>query len=209
MESKIELNRSDLEKWLSFLSPQRQATVLVNVTNRLARSARKAVRDEAVKMYNVRKSSLLIKVLRAGRGRYVAKLTARRRPFSLMRFKPVQTASGVTAQVKRGQMTTIDDAFMARPSGQNWRSRGQKKQGVVSSIPIVFKRQGKMPYKIQSPRSEFSIGQFMVGSYMDSKIKSMIAREAPGMVEQGVRRALRRDAIMDSFGDLMGGDSDD
>lgn len=133
----------ELQKGLLNQNLHRKATV--NTINQMAGIARLSTQQYILTGYNFKANDVRIKLDDARYSRPRAILTASAHRRGLKYFGAVQTGLGVQVSIKKGKTSIRKGAFIARPTGKDYRRRGQSK-AMSGGKEIVLKRKTSQAY---------------------------------------------------------------
>lgn len=195
MEVALRLTRNDA---LSKYDPGTQKKILRNTLDRLTRAVNKDFKNRIVKKYNIKKKDLKTQITRTTQSSMVTSISARKSPYSLTRFNPKESMTGMTVQVLQGQTSFIEGAFLRQPIGNKYKSRGQKNKVTLKPPGDIFVRKGNSAYPIDAlgPKKEFSfsLGQVLGSPENLRAINAFMNRERAN-IEQEVISGLVGKAI--------------
>lgn len=200
----VVINQDDLKRVMELFDPNQAKKIHALVLNKLATRARKESKAAFLKKYNPGKGKILVHLRRAKSSKLEAEIWGRLRPYSLYRFKPEQTSSGVQVQIERGRTIVIPGAFIKRPVGHDWSSRGQQRTR-ESTVPTALKRANTTAYTLLGDtdlitrEQEASIGKFITSAENRFSTNQMIAKQAPILLAQTIADQIKRKAIKEGI----------
>jgi hypothetical protein len=118
MSGTIEHNILELQEWLETYQSEASTTVVRRTVSALASKAQTKIKDAITESYNIKRSDIKFSQSFGGDG-LSAVISGSKRQLSLFKFGPVQTATGVSVTVKKGEQKDIPHAFIKQMIGSN------------------------------------------------------------------------------------------
>jgi hypothetical protein len=169
-DTRVELKVEGLEEVLRGLDPKLATDAVRSTTNKLAGLANTQIKRGITESYNIKQKDLNMDVIRANSGSLSAFIRGPKRQKSLGAFKAVQTSTGVSAFVKKGETMNIPSAFIAKTTKFAKNTDGRVYQG-------VFQRVGKGRYPLKSLYA-LSIGHLLKTDWVQNIINKIIGENA-------------------------------
>lgn len=177
MADTVKMNFKELDDLIKKqLNPKEHATVCMRALNKTAGNVRaegrRAIREE----YNVKAKDVELSIWKASRDSLKAIISASYNPLNLLKFGAKQVKAGVRVMVTKGYKRVINEAFIAQPSGKDWKKYGQQRQ-VTSDAQFVFVK-GTGKKKLFAKRRDKGYKNYPVDSLRGPSIGAMMKSDA-------------------------------
>lgn len=200
MDIRIDIDTSGVA---NMFDAKTQRKIHRNLLDRMARRVNKEYKNRTARMYNIKAKQIKTTVTKTTQNSLVTSIAASKRFLSLSRFKPIESGTGMSFEVVRGQSIFIEGAFIRQPKGVNYKTRGQKSPAVLKGRD-VFKRMGVEPYPLEAKKmkedSSLSIGQNLVSTENMNWLNGFMRRLHP-VIKQEVIAGMANRAIKKSLGE--------
>jgi hypothetical protein len=165
--------------------------------NKTFSGARRAIKKE----YNIkaRLGEMPFKKIKATAQNLTYKIEAPTRMQNIgVLFKGAkQTSQGVRVQIKKGNKTVIKGAFIARPSGKNYKDRGQKRT-VTTEKDLILQRKGRGAYPLQGAGDKAPKGigwaTMILNANVKGAMRKIFEKEFDAAFSNRLRKVVERKA---------------